>query len=40
MNLSDRYGNQTMRITTRQDFQFHGILKANLRQTIGISTMH
>lgn len=32
--LSDRYGNQTMRITTRQDFQFHGILKANLRQTI------
>jgi sulfite reductase (NADPH) hemoprotein beta-component len=32
--LVDLYGNHTMRITTRQDFQFHGILKANLRQTI------
>lgn len=32
--LSSKYGNNTMRITTRQDFQFHGILKANLRQTI------
>lgn len=32
--LAARYGNNTLRITTRQDFQFHGILKANLRQTI------
>jgi sulfite reductase (NADPH) hemoprotein beta-component len=32
--LSTRYGNNTMRITTRQDFQFHGILKTNLRQTM------
>jgi sulfite reductase (NADPH) hemoprotein beta-component len=32
--LSSQYGNNTMRITTRQDFQFHGILKSNLRQTI------
>src|SRR4051812_940284 len=32
--LSAQYGNNTLRITTRQDFQFHGILKANLRQTI------
>lgn len=32
--LADEYGNQTMRLTTRQDFQFHGILKRNLRQTI------
>jgi sulfite reductase (NADPH) hemoprotein beta-component len=32
--LSTRYGNNTMRITSRQDFQFHGVLKANLRQTI------
>jgi len=32
--LSVKYGNDTMRITTRQDFQFHGILKSNLRQTI------
>src|SRR3954447_7678737 len=26
--LSSQYGNNTMRITTRQDFQFHGILKS------------
>src|ERR1041384_5936982 len=32
--LTNQYGNNTMRITTRQDFQFHGILKSNLRQTI------
>src|SRR6476620_519209 len=32
--LSTQYGNNTMRITTRQDFQFHGILKSNLRQTM------
>src|SRR5262249_28058202 len=28
------YGNNSRRITTRQDFQFHGIVKSNLRQTI------
>jgi sulfite reductase (NADPH) hemoprotein beta-component len=33
-DLASRYANNTMRITTRQDFQFHGILKANLRQTM------
>lgn len=32
--LAHDYGNQTLRITTRQDFQFHGVIKANLRQTI------
>src|SRR6266404_8969866 len=32
--LATQYGNNTLRITTRQDFQFHGILKANLRQTM------
>ena len=32
--LSTLYGNDTMRITTRQDVQFHGILKGNLRATI------
>jgi len=32
--LASRYGENTMRITTRQDFQFHGILKGNLRATI------
>src|ERR1051326_8201206 len=32
--LVTQYANNTMRITTRQDFQFHGILKGNLRQTI------
>ena len=34
-DLSTRYGNGTLRITTRQDFQFHGVLKSNVRQTIG-----
>ncbi len=34
-DLSNQYGIGTMRITTRQDFQFHGILKQNLRATIG-----
>ena len=33
-DLASRYGNNTLRITTRQDFQFHGIVKANLRQTM------
>jgi len=32
--LATEYGNNTLRITTRQDFQFHGVLKSNLRQTI------
>src|ERR1051325_2872392 len=32
--LARKYGNDTMRITTRQDFQFHGIVKSNLRQTM------
>ena len=33
-DLATRYGNNTLRITTRQDFQFHGVLKSNLRQTM------
>jgi sulfite reductase (NADPH) hemoprotein beta-component len=28
------FANNTLRITTRQDFQFHGIIKANVRQTM------
>jgi len=32
--LATTYGNNTLRITTRQDFQFHGIVKSNLRQTM------
>ena len=32
--LSDQYGNNTMRATTRQGFQLHGILKRNLKETI------
>lgn len=32
--LATKYANNTLRITTRQDFQFHGIIKSNLRQTI------
>ncbi|BBC25192.1 sulfite reductase, ferredoxin dependent [Pseudanabaena sp. ABRG5-3] len=32
--LSDRYGNHTLRATTRQGFQLHGILKENLKAVI------
>lgn len=32
--LSDEYGNHTLRVTTRQGFQLHGILKKNLKATI------
>ncbi|MCD8489012.1 MAG: sulfite reductase, ferredoxin dependent [Desertifilum sp.] len=33
-NLSDQYGNGTLRVTTRQGFQLHGILKKNLKAAI------
>src|SRR5437588_9358139 len=32
--ISTQYANNTLRITTRQDFQFHGIVKSNIRQTM------
>ncbi|MBI1978039.1 MAG: NADPH-dependent assimilatory sulfite reductase hemoprotein subunit, partial [Candidatus Omnitrophica bacterium] len=32
--LADLYGNHTLRITTRQGFQFHGVLKKNLKSVI------
>ncbi|MDJ0704388.1 MAG: sulfite reductase, ferredoxin dependent [Leptolyngbyaceae cyanobacterium MO_188.B28] len=32
--LSEEYGNHTLRATTRQGFQIHGILKKNLKATI------
>ncbi|NJK36605.1 MAG: sulfite reductase, ferredoxin dependent [Oscillatoriales cyanobacterium RM2_1_1] len=32
--LADEYGNGTLRVTTRQGFQLHGILKQNLKQAI------
>jgi sulfite reductase (ferredoxin) len=32
--LSDEYGNHTLRVTTRQGFQLHGILKKNLKAAI------
>jgi sulfite reductase (ferredoxin) len=34
-DLADRLGNGTLRATTRQAFQMHGIAKANLREVIG-----
>ena len=33
-DLATQYGNNTLRITTRQSIQFHGVLKSNLRQLI------
>lgn len=32
--LADSYGNQTLRITTRQGFQFHSVFKKNLKSVI------
>jgi len=32
--LAEEYGNQTLRVTTRQGFQLHGILKRNLKAAI------
>lgn len=34
-SLADRYGNGTLRATTRQAFQMHGVAKADLREVIG-----
>ncbi|BAQ63255.1 ferredoxin--sulfite reductase [Geminocystis sp. NIES-3709] len=33
-NLSEQYGNHTLRVTTRQGYQIHGILKKNLKTVI------
>ncbi len=33
-SISDKYGNSTLRATTRQAFQLHGILKKNLKATL------
>lgn len=32
--LVDKYANGTLKLTTRQAFQYHGVLKGNLRNTI------
>ena len=32
--LSDKYADHTLKLTTRQAFQFHGVLKRNLKTTI------
>lgn len=32
--IASRWGNGTMRVTTRQDFQLHGVLKGDLRDAI------
>ncbi len=34
LDLCDQYGNGTVRITSRQGFQLHGVLKDNLREAI------
>src|SRR2546421_6051114 len=33
-DLADRYGNNTLRVTTRQGFQLHGVIKGDIRATI------
>ena len=34
LDLCDQFGNGTLRITTRQGFQLHGVVRDNLRETI------
>ncbi|MEB3175370.1 MAG: sulfite reductase, ferredoxin dependent, partial [Cyanobacteriota bacterium] len=34
-DLASEYGNQTLRVTTRQGLQIHGILKKDLKTAIG-----
>ncbi|MEX0703932.1 MAG: NADPH-dependent assimilatory sulfite reductase hemoprotein subunit [Planctomycetales bacterium] len=34
LDLCDQYGNGTLRITTRQGYQLHGVLKSDLQETI------
>lgn len=38
--LADQYGNGTMRATTRQGFQLHGVLKKNLKTVIAAIVNH
>jgi sulfite reductase (ferredoxin) len=38
--LSEEYGNHTLRVTTRQGFQIHGILKKNLKTAIAEIVRH
>ncbi len=33
-DLAERYGGRTLRVTTRQGIQFHGVIKSDLRATI------
>jgi sulfite reductase (NADPH) hemoprotein beta-component len=33
-DLADHHGNQTLRVTTRQSIQFHGVVKSGLRQLV------
>ena len=35
-DLAARYGNNTLRITTRQSIQFHGVVKSGLRQLVNL----
>ena len=34
LDLCDKYANGTLRVTTRQGFQLHGVIKDNLKETI------
>ncbi|TWT57038.1 Sulfite reductase [ferredoxin] [Thalassoglobus neptunius] len=34
LDLADQYGNQTLRVTDRQGFQLHGVIKGDLKATI------
>ena len=38
LDIADRFGNGTLRATSRQGFQHHGILKGDIKETIRRST--
>jgi len=33
-NIAERYANETLRVTTRQAFQLHGVIKKDLKETL------
>lgn len=33
-NIASDYGNDTLRLTTRETFQYHGVIKSNLKRTM------
>ena len=37
--LADQFGNGTLRLTTRECFQMHGVLKEDLKARVGVGVL-